>query len=294
MQKDPAGYVDGLNLYAYVLNNPLMYLDPMGLTAVDQRLTDALLNYTPSYEPDYNNNLVWNVEKGYTWGEPQAVSTSTSYKTKIPDVDYSINTSSSNQSRSPSLDLDVLIERESNNRLNGGSSFTGSGYPVADSGQTASDAGNGYNYTPQNHSANMEVRVYSSDAFGVKGVNHAFVYSQESGRGKGTAGSSWITKQDGVGNLSSPYNVVSLPPGMSESDFMDKIENADGWNNWIWIPYLNDCHSDLENAFDQAGVSYPGAPNGRIDFDDEIKNSFNQTIYQLSNPQNLKRLFGGY
>ena len=33
MQRDPAGYVDGLNLYTYVLNNPLGYTDPRGLMA---------------------------------------------------------------------------------------------------------------------------------------------------------------------------------------------------------------------------------------------------------------------
>jgi len=36
MQRDPAGYADGLNLYAYVRNNPLRYLDPEGLTAVNE------------------------------------------------------------------------------------------------------------------------------------------------------------------------------------------------------------------------------------------------------------------
>jgi RHS repeat-associated protein len=37
LQRDPAGYVDGLNLYAYVRNNPLRYLDPEGLTAVEEK-----------------------------------------------------------------------------------------------------------------------------------------------------------------------------------------------------------------------------------------------------------------
>ncbi len=35
LQRDPAGFVDGLNLYAYVKNNPLRFLDPMGWKARD-------------------------------------------------------------------------------------------------------------------------------------------------------------------------------------------------------------------------------------------------------------------
>lgn len=31
MQRDPAGYVDGMSLYRYGMSNPLMYTDPMGL-----------------------------------------------------------------------------------------------------------------------------------------------------------------------------------------------------------------------------------------------------------------------
>ncbi len=35
LQRDPAGYVDGMNLYAYVENNPLMHRDPFGLWSWD-------------------------------------------------------------------------------------------------------------------------------------------------------------------------------------------------------------------------------------------------------------------
>ncbi|MFA5652742.1 MAG: hypothetical protein WDA72_01370 [Desulfomonilia bacterium] len=67
-------------------------------------------------------------------------------------------------------------------------------------------------------------------------------------------------------------------------------------NNWLWTPWANDCHSDLGNAFDQAGVPYPGAPNGRLDIDDDIRNGFNnfmRQLNQLNNPAYIYRLFGG-
>ena len=33
LQRDPAGYVDGMHLYAYVMNNPMAYVDPSGMRA---------------------------------------------------------------------------------------------------------------------------------------------------------------------------------------------------------------------------------------------------------------------
>jgi hypothetical protein len=130
----------------------------------------------------------------------------------------------------------------------------------------------------------LEIRVYSSNAFGTNGLNHAFVYSTETGRGKGTQGSAWVTRGDGVGDLGSPYVIVALPPGMSEGEFMDRIERAHGWNNWVWVPWANDCHSDLKNAFEQAGVPYPGAPNGRMDFDDNLKAVLPQLMRRVVTP----------
>jgi len=43
---DPAGFVDGPNLYAYVHNNPLLYADQYGLSSV---LTPSMMPVLPSY-----------------------------------------------------------------------------------------------------------------------------------------------------------------------------------------------------------------------------------------------------
>lgn len=112
------------------------------------------------------------------------------------------------------------------------------------------------------------MRVYSSDAWGISGLNHTFVYSTDLSQGIGANGSSGYTLGNGVGDLSSPYNVVTLPPGMSEKHALDLIKSYDGWNTWLYFPFINDCHSDLKGAFEHAGINYPGAPNGRFDFDD--------------------------
>ena len=117
----------------------------------------------------------------------------------------------------------------------------------------------------------LEVRVYSSDAWGISGLNHSYVYSTDTSTGRGANGSSGYTLGDGVSGLNYPYSVVTLPPGMTERQFMDGINGADSWNNGLYFPFVNDCHNDLERAFDHVGVDYPGAPNGRFDVDDIIR-----------------------
>jgi hypothetical protein len=57
---------------------------------------------------------------------------------------------------------------------------------------------------------------------------------------------------------------------MSEREFIDKIEDYPDWEKGGWRPWRNDCHNKLEGAFEFAGASYPGAPNGRIDLDDNF------------------------
>jgi uncharacterized protein RhaS with RHS repeats len=99
----------------------------------------------------------------------------------------------------------------------------------------------------------LEIRIYSSDAFSVPGLNHAFIYSTETERGRGMAGSSGKTNGDGVGDLNSPYVVMDDLNELSEDEFMDLIESYPDWEEGLWFPWVNDCHSQLESACKMQG-----------------------------------------
>ena len=38
LQPDPIGYADGLNMYAYCGNNPINWIDPLGLNSIGERI----------------------------------------------------------------------------------------------------------------------------------------------------------------------------------------------------------------------------------------------------------------
>jgi len=59
ISKDPKGYVDGMNLYAYVKNNPLKYLDPMGTTSRNNVESPSMFDrIVSSTENVGNDNIV--------------------------------------------------------------------------------------------------------------------------------------------------------------------------------------------------------------------------------------------
>lgn len=133
----------------------------------------------------------------------------------------------------------------------------------------------------------LEIRVYSSDAFGIQGINHAFVWSTELNQGVGRDGSSGNVNgpgfPSGFNHNAAPYNtwdynVVSDLNGMTESQFVNSIRGNSTLNDGFWAPYINDCHTDLQDAFSDVGVYYPGAPNGRVDLDNWFINSLNTAI----------------
>lgn len=122
----------------------------------------------------------------------------------------------------------------------------------------------------------LEIRVHGDSTFcGL--ANHAFVESTETGRQYGrqaSSGESSRLNNDGGGNSSSPYLVVRDLNGMTEDEFMDALEDSPSIDDKVWFPWANDCHSDLENAFTDLGVEFPGVPGGRLTIDDAISNAF--------------------
>ena len=137
------------------------------------------------------------------------------------------------------------------------------------------DGASVYGYVRQNPGRytdprGLELRLYTSGrAFWTPAFNHAFLYSTECECAAGTGGSSGGGNTANGGNMEGrPYKVIPLPPAMTEQEFIDDIRKH--LNQGPYIPFLWDCHCQMWYAFWQAGVPYPGAPNGRSDIDDTV------------------------
>jgi RHS repeat-associated protein len=63
LQRDPAGYEDGVNLYEYVLSNPATLFDPFGLEPPNRfRRAQAEIKRFRAFQKKVNNGEFWNLE----------------------------------------------------------------------------------------------------------------------------------------------------------------------------------------------------------------------------------------
>ena len=138
-------------------------------------------------------------------------------------------------------------------------------------------AGNGYNPVIGVDADGYVLKVFSSSVLPHSGMNHAFVYGTEARDGIGMHGSQVVVGHElqqfmktgnGVDDInSSKYTVVDLQ-GKDELSVIAKMKEWPGWNKGTWHPWKNDCHDQLQAAFKYARVEYPGAPNGRLDWNE--------------------------
>jgi RHS repeat-associated protein len=124
----------------------------------------------------------------------------------------------------------------------------------------------------------VRYQVVVTPAWGLPfGLNHVYVRSTRSGWIKGMNGAEgvycvpWpVSKGDGGGPVDTFPNPVNVPDSMSDQEFETRISEWDGWGRGGYALFTNDCHNQLAGAFEGAGVDYPGAPNGRVDWDELV------------------------
>jgi len=96
-----------------------------------------------------------------------------------------------------------------------------------------------------------KIYVVVSPAWGVTGaINHAFVYNYTLKEGVGLN----VPNKDlsGVGHANHPRTAVSMSRGQWRA-----LKKYPGWNKGTYIPFVNDCFSQLEGAFKYVGSTFP-------------------------------------
>jgi RHS repeat-associated protein len=114
----------------------------------------------------------------------------------------------------------------------------------------------------------LEIRIYMSPAFGEPWMNHAFIHSSKTGKYRGTNGSSGIGSgnQQGGGSTAGPFVILMDIGGLSEEEAMNRIMKYPLWDTGLYMPFINDCHAQLERALRFAEIPNPGFPRNRINW----------------------------
>ena len=126
----------------------------------------------------------------------------------------------------------------------------------------------------------LEIRVGYNPAFGGTGT-HAYLYSTDYGvpigrngaYGQGSAGAPLTTAEA----MKDPYVPVRLPRGLNEEDVMTCISNWGGWNQGWYVPWADDCQTQVSEALMACGVPDPPlVPTGRTPIDENVSRPFGQ------------------
>ena len=92
--------------------------------------------------------------------------------------------------------------------------------------------------------------------------NHAYPWDTTTNTAEGMRGSSGMGADvNEKGPSTDSCNVVEGSKG-KEQEIMDFMR--ENQNNGIWFPGINDCHNAVQDAVENFGLKYPGAPGGRL------------------------------
>ena len=99
--------------------------------------------------------------------------------------------------------------------------------------------------------AQERLEIHFSKVWGVRGVNHIYVYSPSKGVGRGLSlrGDQGVRDPDNT-----PYIALDVPKSKAS-----KLYKYPGWDSPVYIPYIADCHTSIQGAFNFAGIEYPAA-----------------------------------
>jgi len=142
-----------------------------------------------------------------------------------------------------------------------------------------------------------DLRIYISPVMGISSTfNHVFIYNPDSSQfisTKGIVGRFVGNEPDRTRN--NPYININVPKGTSTSKFFNKVSSYPGWNKGIYIPFINDCFTQLEGALEYANKPLSLSEKGinRIDIGRDLQeittiyfnvgnmSSFNKEVYLL-------------
>ncbi|MFA5263182.1 MAG: RHS repeat-associated core domain-containing protein [Opitutaceae bacterium] len=137
-----------------------------------------------------------------------------------------------------------------------------------------------------------QVWAVSSDAFGIPGINHVFYWNPRLEQGKGRDGSSGYTWGSGVPNNfgnsdfyatnSGDKAQQTTPDGQTGTQYFNSINNSGSYNSGLWVPYINDCWTDANDAADAADGNFTPPSNGRFDWDEQLCNALNNLWTSIS------------
>jgi RHS repeat-associated protein len=94
--------------------------------------------------------------------------------------------------------------------------------------------------------------------------NHAYAWDTTTNTAEGMRGSSGSgagSNEKGPGPDGDSCDEVKGSKG-KEKDIMDFMRANQ--NNGMWFPFVNDCHNAVQDAVENSGLTYPGAPGGRL------------------------------